>query len=150
MDCGSPVQGHEVDILTYANQAELIQSTITAINRCMGDGYRKPHIALISCRGRETSALSPYDRLGPYTLKRPTGTYDLLGNPTFSEGEIVVDSVHRFKGRASPCVVLTEVDFEHYDENAQRRLFVGATRATMKLVLVVSERTARDLLNNQG
>ena len=58
----------------------------------------------------------------------------------------MIDSVHRFKGRASPCVVFTEIDFEALDDAAARRLFVGATRATMKLALVVSERTAHLLI----
>jgi len=53
--------------------------------------------------------------------------------------------VHRFKGRASPCVVFTEIDFETLDDAAARRLFVGATRATMKLVMVASEQAARFL-----
>jgi hypothetical protein len=44
-------------------------------------------------------------------------------------------------------VVLTEIDFETCDESALRRLFVGATRATMKLILVVSERAAEVLLD---
>ena len=48
----------------------------------------------------------------------------------------------RFKGRAAPCVILTEIDFEQLDDKAVRRLFVGATRATMKLMLVVSERSS--------
>ena len=41
------------------------------------------------------------------------------------------------------CVVFTEIDFETIYDAALRRLFVGATRATMKLVLVMSERAAR-------
>jgi hypothetical protein len=45
--------------------------------------------------------------------------------------------VLRFKGRAAPCVILTEIDFDSLDDKAMRRLFVGATRATMKLTLVV-------------
>jgi superfamily I DNA/RNA helicase len=55
---------------------------------------------------------------------------------------VLIDSVHRFKGRAAPCVILTEIDFETLDDKAIRRLFVGATRATMKLMLVVSEEAA--------
>ena len=39
-------------------------------------------------------------------------------------------------------VVFTEIDFETLDENAMRRIFVGATRASLKLVMVVSERAA--------
>jgi hypothetical protein len=52
---------------------------------------------------------------------------------------VLIDSVLRFKGRAAPRVVLTEIDFDTLDESALRRIFVGATRATMKLTLVVSE-----------
>ena len=89
--------------------------------------------------------LSLWQRLfptSPHTLRAPTGRYDLLGNPVLSEGDVLIDSVLRFKGRAAPCVILTEVDFEQLDERAMRRLFVGATRATLKLLLVVSARSA--------
>ena len=44
------------------------------------------------------------------------------------------------------CLVFTKIDFETIYDAAPRRLFVGATRATMKLVPVVSERAARVLL----
>ena len=81
-------------------------------------------------------------RLGPYSLRAPTGRYDLLGNPILTDGDILIDSVLRFKGRAAPCVILTEIDFEQLDDKAVRRLFVGATRATMKLMLVLSERAS--------
>jgi hypothetical protein len=50
-------------------------------------------------------------------------------------------------------VILTEIDFEKLDDKAIRRLFVGATRATMKLMLVVSEEAAgvlRERLANPG
>ena len=50
-------------------------------------------------------------------------------------------------------MILTEIDFEKLDDKAIRRLFVGATRATMKLMLVVSEEAAgvlRERLANPG
>ena len=40
-------------------------------------------------------------------------------------------------------VVFTEIDFDVLNERAVRKLFVGATRTTMKLVRVMSARTAR-------
>ena len=140
LEAGSPLTGSDVDIASYTDTKDLIAKTITAVTRCIGLGFRRPHIAVITYRGRESSTLSPYDRLGPYKLRAPTGRYDLLGNATYAEGDLLIDSVHRFKGRASPCVVFTEIDFEALDDAAVRRLFVGATRATMKLVMVVSER----------
>ncbi len=150
MEAGSPVDGYEVDVLTYVDTADLIAKTITAVTRCIGLGFRRSHVAVVTYRGREGSRLAPFDRLGPYPLRAPTGRYDLLGNPTVTEGDVLIDSVHRFKGQAAPCVVLTEIDFDVLDERAVRRIFVGATRATMKLVLVVSEPSAKALLDRLG
>lgn len=147
VEAGSPLTGSEIEILTYADANDLVARTISALNKCIGLGFKRPHIALISYRGREHSRLAPYDRLGPYPLRSPTGHYDLLGNPIYTEGDVLIDSVHRFKGRAAPCVVMTEIDFETLDDGAVRRIFVGATRATMKLTLVVSETSARVLLD---
>lgn len=146
MDAGSPLSGTDVDIITYRDNSELAARSVAAITQCIGLGFKRQHIALITYRGREHSRLAPYDKLGPYPLRAPTGRYDLLGNPEYTAGDILIDSVHRFKGQAAPCVVLTEIDFETLDERAVRRLFVGATRATMKLVLVVAEPAARVLL----
>ena len=142
VEAGSPLAGTELEILTYATPAELFSTSVHAVTRAIGLGFKRPHIALISYRGREHSLLTPFDRLGPYSLRAPTGRYDLLGNPILTDGDILIDSVHRFKGRAAPCVILTEIDFEQLDDKAVRRLFVGATRATMKLILVVAERSA--------
>ena len=64
----------------------------------------------------------------------------------YRAGEIRFDSVYRFKAQCAPCVILTEVDFETFDESALRRLFVGATRATLKLCIIMSERSAAALL----
>ena len=77
-----------------------------------------------------------------FLARSATGRYDLLGNPEYSDGEVLIESVYRFKGRSAPCVILTEVDFAQLDERVARKLFVGATRATMKLILVMSQRAA--------
>ena len=146
MESGSPLTGSEVEFLTYTDTKDLIGKTISALNKCVGDGFKRPHISLVTFRGREHSKLAPYSTLGPYSLTAPTGQYDLIGNPVFTEGDVLIDSVYRFKGRAAPCVVFTEIDFEILDDIVVRRLFVGATRATMKLVLVMSENAAKTLL----
>jgi len=147
VEAGSPLTGSQVEILSYTDTTDLIAKTISAVTQCIGLGFKRSHIALISYRGRENSLLAPYDKLGPYSLRAPTGQYDLLGNPMFTDGDVLIDSVHRFKGRAAPCVVFTEIDFDTLDDKAVRRIFVGATRATMKLTLVVSEASARVLLD---
>lgn len=64
----------------------------------------------------------------------------------YSDGEVLLETVYRFKGQAAPCVILTEVDFKAFDEIAKRKLFVGATRARMHLTLIVSEKAAGKLM----
>jgi hypothetical protein len=145
MEAGSPLTGGEIDIMTYSDAIDLVAKTASAITRCIGLGFKRPHIALVTYRGREHSKLASLDRLGTYPLRASTGRYDLFGNALYTEGDILIDSVLRFKGRASPCVVFTEIDFESLDDAAVRRLFVGATRASMKLVLVASERAVAAL-----
>lgn len=142
---GSPLTGSGLEILTWEDSRGLIDATKRAITRAIGLGFKRQHIALVTFRGREHSAFTPYDRLGPHSLRAFTGRYDLLGNPEFTEGEVLIDSVHRFKGQAAPCVIFTEIDFDTLDERTLRKLFVGATRASMKLIMVMSERASRAL-----
>lgn len=147
---GSPLAGTGVEILTYSNTAQLIDKTKEAIRLCLAASFKRDMITVITYHGRESSAFNPFDSIGPYRFRKFTGDYDLLGTPVYSDGDTTLETVFRFKGQSSPAVVFTEIDFENMDENAIRRIFVGATRATMKLVLVVSERTAAAFLERLG
>lgn len=142
---GSPVRGTGLEIETWTNQEEMLEKTRRAITRCIGLGFKRDMIALVTYRGRENSLFSAYDHLGQYSLRAFTGQYDLLGNPIYSSGDILIDSVHRFKGQAAPCIVFTEIDFDSLDIQAMRKLFVGATRASLKLIMVMSERAFQAL-----
>lgn len=139
---GSPLGGSAVEVLTYADTRGMIEATKKALTQGLAAGFKRPQIAVVTYRGREHSQLLGFDQIGPHRLKTFSGRYDLLGNPLYSEGEILAETVYRFKGQAAACVVLTEIDFETWDERALRKLFVGATRASMKLMLVMSERAA--------
>lgn len=147
---GSPLSGSEVEILTYADTRGMIDETKKALTQGLSAGFKRPQMAVITWRGREHSQLLGYDQIGPHKLKSFTGHYDLLGNPIFSEGDILTETVYRFKGQAAPYVVFTEIGFEAYDDQAMRKLFVGATRATMKLTLVISNRSAEILMSRVG
>jgi hypothetical protein len=147
LDAGSPFDGSDVTVSTYeeGNPEEVVEATKRAITQALSLGFRKQDIAVLSFRGREGSALTAVDHLGPHRLRAFTGTYDLFGNPEYREGDVLLESIYRFKGQSAPCVVLTEVDFDALDDQAARKLFVGATRATMKLIVVASDRAARAL-----
>jgi hypothetical protein len=140
---GSPVADSEPELLSWHDDASLLEATKRAITRALGLGFRREMIVLLTFRGREHSRFTALDQLGPHRLRAFTGRYDLLGEPEHSHGELLIDSVYRFKGQSAPCIIFTEIDFEttgaQMDELTMRKLFVGATRATMKLIMVASE-----------
>jgi hypothetical protein len=142
----SPIDASEVEILTYRDKTDLLAQVKIGIKQCYGAGFKKADVAVISYHGRESSHLMRHDRLGDFSFRRFAGSYDLFQRPIYEEGDVLMESVMRFKGQAAPAVVFAEIDFSELDDKAIRRLFVGATRATMKLVLVISEGAAQKLL----
>jgi len=143
IEAAGPLGAGGLEVLVYRDAAELKERVKEAIRLCYGAGYKCCDLALLSFRGREQSLLFPHAQLGPHTLRTFSGRYDLLGHPLFSEGDVLLETVYRFKGQSAAAVVFAEIDFETLDEKALKKLFVGATRAMMLLVLVVSERAAR-------
>lgn len=140
-----PVQGAAVEYLHYDDASGPVAQTKAAVPIALRAGFRRQDIAIITFAGRERSALAGLSALGPSRLRRFTGAYDLFGNPVHSEGELLIETVYRFKGQSAPCVILAEVDFETLDEKARRKLFVGMSRASLQLIVVLSERAARAL-----
>lgn len=145
IEAASPFEADEVELLAYDAAHPLTTRVKEAIRLCFAAGFHAQDVAIISWRGREQSELLRHDRLGANALRSFTGQYDLLGQPEYSGGEVLIESVYRFKGQSAPAVILAEIDFETLDERTLRKLFVGATRAMMKLVLVASERAAAQL-----
>ncbi|WP_322060745.1 ATP-binding domain-containing protein [Paraburkholderia sp. J63] len=159
---GSPFDGSEVTLAVWderaaaeagtrsadgaaqgAQEPAVVAATKRAITQALSLGFRKQDIVVLSFRGREHSHFTALDHLGPHRLRSFTGQYDLFGNPQYREGDVLLDSIYRFKGQSAPCVILTDVDFDALDERTARKLFVGATRATMKLIVVASARAAQ-------
>jgi len=145
IEAAGPFADAGLELIEYTDTEGLMTGTKDAIRKCLSAGFRRHDIAVISFRGREGSALLGLDHLGPHPIRRFTGRYDLLAQPVFTDGELLLESVYRFKGQAAPAVVLSEVDFESLDERTVKKLFVGATRATMKLAIVASARAAKVL-----
>lgn len=146
VEAAGPVGEGGLEVLVYRDAAELKERVKEALRLCLAAGYKRDDMAVVSFRGREQSLLFPYTQLGPHSLRTFTGRYDLFGQPVYSEGEVLLETVYRFKGQSAAAVVFAEIDFETLDERALKKLFVGATRAMLMLVLVVSERAAERLL----
>jgi hypothetical protein len=150
VEAGSPFKGAEIEELVYpeGDTDAMLAQTRRAVTLCLGAGFTRQDIAIASFRGRERSVILQLDRLSEaHTLRSFTGEYDLFGTPVFREGGLLAESVYRFKGQSAPALIFTEIDFERIDELVLRKLFVGMTRARLKLVLVMSERAELQLLD---
>ena len=115
------------------------------LQQLWADGYTPEQVAVISWRGLQQSAVLHLDQLDGHPLRRFTGRYDSAGNPLWTDGKLLAESIYRFKGQSAPAVVLCELDFETLGERERRKLFVGLTRAQMRVEVVMSERAAQAL-----
>ncbi len=150
VEAGSPFKGGDIEELTYpeGDVDAMLAQTRRAVTSCLAAGFARHDIAICSFRGREKSAILNLDKLSDaHTLKSFTGAYDLFGNPVFREGGLLAESVYRFKGQSAPALIFTEIDFEEMTETVLRKLFVGMTRARLKLVLVMSDRASLQVLD---
>jgi len=153
VEAGSPFKGADIEELVYphGDDEAMLAQTRHAVTSCLSAGFARYDIAIASFRGREKSVILHLDRLSDvHTLKSFTGEYDLFGNPQYRDGGLLAESVYRFKGQSAPAIIFTEIDFEQFDQLVLRKLFVGMTRARLKLVLVLSERAQQQLLDRIG
>jgi hypothetical protein len=134
----SNYQGQIPDPIVFETPERVKPCTILAVERCLKIGFAIEDIAVISMRGRERSQLQGLDTLGSWSVRRFTGAFDEAGTPQWTTGQLLVESVRRFKGQAAAAVVLTECDFSELDEINRKLLFVGLTRARLHLEWVIS------------
>lgn len=118
------------------------------VRSLLKSGYAPNQIALVSFAGKEKSQLLRMSSVADLPLRKPTGQYDTASNALWTDGVLLADTVGRFKGQSAPVVVLTDIDFEVIDERVLHKLFVGFTRARLRLECVMSDR-AQNLLGER-
>ncbi|NDG39273.1 MAG: nuclease [Betaproteobacteria bacterium] len=141
VEASSDFEGEVSDPIVYDRSEHLVAATIKGVQRCLDCGFALHDIAVISLRGRDSSALQHLDQLGPWRTRHFTGAFDEGGDAEWTEGDLLVESVRRFKGQAAVAVVLTECELADLGELNRRLLFVGLTRARVHLEWVVSKTT---------
>jgi hypothetical protein len=118
----------------------------TVLDKCLkqlwADGYTPGQVAVLSFRGVKNAEVLKLPHLGGFTTRRTSGQYDIVGNALWHQGDLLLESVYRFKGQSAPAVVLCEVDFETMSPLEARKLFVGMTRGQMRVELVMAEKAA--------
>lgn len=126
------------------------KESVTALERCLKEllkaGHTADQIAVITFAGRERSTVLGQESLAGLKTTRFTGKYDTASNPIWTDGDLLVETLYRFKGQSAPVIVLCEVDFEALGDKERRKLFVGFTRAQFRLECVLTERSAQLLL----
>jgi superfamily I DNA/RNA helicase len=134
---GGPVHGWDPEMHVYASEAELIARTEAAVKHLLDAGHAPADIVVLSWQGVGRSVLMRQDRLAGLTVSRATGSFDEQGQAVYTQGELRIETVHRFKGQSADCVVIAGIEFERWTDEVRRRLFVAMTRARIRLALVV-------------
>lgn len=143
-------QGFSPEILHFTSSKN---NGLHLVNKAVQDfikeGFLPEQIAVISFKGKENSTILGLDEIANLRTKRPLHKYDEAGNALWTTGDLLLDNVYRFKGQSAPAVVFCEIDYEVNDAKTLNKLFVGLTRAQIKLTMVISDQ-ALELLANQA
>lgn len=138
----SPYQGDLPEFLQYDSETSLIEQTEQAVENLLKQGFAMTDIVILTGHGRGKSKLLNSEYIGNFTTRHFTGTYTRDGDQVWSDGELMVESIYRFKGQSSSAVILSEVDFTDLTAQERRKLFVGMTRTQLNLQIVLSQQAA--------
>ena len=141
---------HEGESPNFYTHDDQPGSHTAALNLCLqnlwAQGIDPSQVVLVTYRGLEKSKVMSLSHAGGKRISRPVRDAD--GNSTWTEGELKVETVNRFKGQSAPVVVFCEIDFDELSVVNARKLFVGMTRGQLKVDLVLSNKAAELLLAN--
>ena len=101
---------------------------------------------VLTLRGVSSSELfklPPDTKLAGQMLRRAAG-FDQNREAVYSEGAVLLETVHRVKGQAADAVVLVDEESDSPPENYRNRLFVGMTRGRL-VVSFVSDYFGRNV-----
>ena len=139
VDARSPYEGEIPGFWVFKGEQDLKQKTVEAVRSLLSRGIPLSEIVVLSGKGRLKSILLDADCLEDWPTRRFSGKHTRNGDPEWTEGDLLVESVYRFKGQSASGVVLTELDFDMLDDKVRRKLFVGLTRAHLAVEMVLSE-----------
>ena len=133
IEWGGAVLGEEPRFYEH-DSSSLLTALEQAVQDFLDEGFKPEQMAVLTLRGVANSplfTLSPNSQVAGLRFKRATGQFTKEGSAIYSEGELLLETVHRFKGQAADAVVLVgEVeglgDARHGDAEQQVRGVRGA------------------------
>ena len=134
----NPYRGEVPDFHGYDSGIGVVQQTANVFEQLLGRGFVIEDIVVLTGLGRARSTLLNAGKIGRFRTKRFSGKFSKNADPIWTDGDLLVESVYRFKGQSAPAVVLSEVQFDELSILERRKLFVGLTRGQMAAELVIS------------
>ena len=132
--------GLGVQLFEYNKKPQLQGKLAHRINELVKAGFKLDDIAIISCCRMEAAALHETDQVGSHSIRRFTNEYDEQKNQIYTEGELIFDTIFRYKGQQAPVIILTDLDESlEVNERARKILYCAMTRATVLLELLVEK-----------
>lgn len=135
---------------TVGDGEAMQQRTVEAVQACLSAGFRLEQICLVTWRGNEHSTLQKCAKLEEWALYRDERLFDHQAPPARSPNALRMETLRRFKGQSAAAIVLTEIDEAEWTAIHRHMLFVGITRATLHLELVMSDRVEKQLMQSLG
>lgn len=138
----SALPGLPVSVETYADPDEQAGMASRLVADLRRQGFEADEIVLLSCHGVDHSPLWREGRIAGIPVRRFTGEYDADTNEQrFTEGDLLLETVYRFKGQQAPAVILCDVDGPPREERAKQYnqlLYTGMTRPTVALYILAN------------
>jgi len=132
--------GLGVGVYDYDESSELPAKLEHRIQKLAEVGFGPEDIAIVSCRGVQSTALSDVTQIGKHKLRKFTGEYDSNNEQIYTDGPLTFETIFRFKGQQAPAVILVDLDETiKKDDWAAGILYCAMTRPTVRLELVVQK-----------
>ncbi len=132
--------GLGVVMYDYEKSSEIVGILERRIRELSKVGFKPEDIAIVSCRGTQSTALGETLQIGKHKIRKFTGKYDAKNDQIYTDGDVTFETIFRFKGQQAPAVVLVDLDKTiKKDAWATGILYCAMTRATVRLELVVQK-----------
>ena len=127
-------RGRDIEVLDYADEDELTRLlTVVLTNLVDQEDVPVTDVVVLTPTGREKSVV--WER-------RRFGRFELVEDP--AEAGVCWSSIHAFKGLERSVVILAELGDRHEDD-LDRYLRVGASRARHHLIVLATRRVAAEI-----
>ncbi len=145
----NPVPGLCPQIYPIQTPEEELQTLINAITQALSLKIKLSEIVILSLSGKKNSLLNTLDKIGQWSLSKFTGEYTPQGTQIWTQGQLVFDTIYRFKGQQAPWIIVIDIHGE-WTERLVRSLYCALTRATYSATLLIHTDTIEDQERHPG